>query len=91
MRQRKENRTQAHDNGAHADEGGNVAPRAQVGDEDDGEDISDLVHGGDDAGDGGGDLVALLDGGDDGVEVAGRERLLQDDEQGQQEDEHLDF
>ncbi len=76
MRQRKENRTQAHDNGAHADEGGNVAPRAQVGDEDDGEDVPDLVHGGDDARDGGGDLVALLDGGDDGVEVAGGERLL---------------
>ena len=88
--QREEDRAEAHHDGADADKSGYVAPRAEVGDKDDGEDVANLVHRSDYAGDGGGDFVALLDGGDDGVEVAGGERLLQDDEEGEQEDEDLD-
>ena len=48
-----------------------MAPGAKVGDEDDRAQVADLVHGGDDAGDGGRDLVAFLNGGDDRVEIPG--------------------
>ena len=54
----------------HGDPRGNVPPGAEVGDEDDGTDVADLVHGGDDAGDRGGDLVPLLDRRDHRVEVS---------------------
>ena len=47
-----------------------MPPGAEVGDEDDGADVADLVHGGDDAGDRGGDLVPLLDRRDHRVEVS---------------------
>ena len=49
-----------------------VTPGPEVRDEDDGDDVADLVHGRDDAGDARRDLVALLDGRDDGVQVARR-------------------
>ena len=54
----------------HGDPRGNVPPGAEVGDEYDGADVADLVHGGDDAGDRGGDLVPLLDRRDHRVEVS---------------------
>ena len=74
----------------HGDPGGNVPPGAEVGDEDDGADVADLVHGGDDAGDGGGDLVPLLDRRDHRVEVAGRQRLLHGHQHGQQKYKNLE-
>ncbi len=53
-----------------------MSPGSEVGNEDDGDHVPDLVHGRDDAGDAGGDLVALLDGRDHRVQIAGREGLL---------------
>lgn len=47
-----------------------MPPGAEIGDEYDGADVSDLVHGGDDAGDRRGDLVPLLDRRDHRVEVS---------------------
>jgi len=67
-----------------------LAPGSEVGDEDDGDDVADFVHGGDDAGNAGGDLVPLLDGRDDGVEIAGREGLLERHQERQQEHENLE-
>jgi len=37
-----------------------VSTRSKVGGEDDGDDVSDLVHGGDDAGNGGRNFVAFF-------------------------------
>ena len=59
-----------------------MPPGAEVGDEDDGAHVADLVHGGDDAGDGGGDLVPLLDRRDHGADVAGAQSLLQGHQNG---------
>ena len=67
-----------------------MTPGAEVGHEDDGDDVSDLVHGRDDAGDAGRDLVALLDGRDDGVQVARGQGLLQRHQQRQKKHEHLE-
>ena len=73
----------------HADKDGYVPPGAQVGDEDDCDDVANLVHGGDDARDGAGDLVPLLDGRDGGVEVAGRQSLLHRHQDRKEKDENL--
>lgn len=44
----------------HANKDWNVSTRSKVGGEDDGDDVSDLVHGGDDAGNGGRNFVAFF-------------------------------
>ena len=58
-----------------------VALGAEVGDEEDGGDVADPVHGGEHAGGGGGDLVALLDGADHRVEIARTQCLLEHHQQ----------
>jgi len=73
----------------HAQPDWNVSPGSEVGDEDDGDHVPDLVHGRDDAGDAGGDLVALLDGRDHRVQIAGREGLLKGHQEWQQKNENL--
>ena len=45
----------------HADKDWNMSPRSKVGGEDDGDDVADLVHGGDDAGNGGRNFVTFFD------------------------------
>ncbi len=73
----------------HAQPDWNVSPGSEVGNEDDGDHVPDLVHGRDDAGDAGGDLVALLDGRDHRVQIAGREGLLKGHQEWQQKNENL--
>ena len=66
-----------------------MPPGSEVGDEYDSDDVPYLVHGGDDAGDGGGDLVTLLNGGDGRVEVPTWQRLLHRYEDAQKKNKYL--
>lgn len=56
---------------------GDVPPASQIGHEDDGDDVPDLVAAGDKAREAGGDLEPLFDGGDHRVVVPRAESLLQ--------------
>ena len=67
MGEGEEKGAEAHEENPEPDEHWYVALRAQVGDEEDGGDVADAVHGGEHARGGGGNLVALLDGADHGV------------------------
>ena len=53
-----------------------MPPGSEIRNEDDGADVSDLVHGSDDARNAGRDFVSLLDGRDDRVQVARGQGLL---------------
>ena len=60
----------------HSDPDWNVASWAQIWNENDSNDISDFVHGCNNAGNETGNLVALLNGGNDGIEIAWCQSLL---------------
>ena len=77
MGESKEEGADAHEKDPEPNEDWYVALGAQVGDEEDGGDVADAVHGGEHARDGGGYLVALLDGADHRVKVARAQCLLQ--------------